>query len=204
MSNDSNLPNASAGTASTKQRIMAAALKLFVEQGYFNTNVPDLSKLSRCSVGSIYHTFKNKEEIAACLYAESIAAFRQALAGSIEKHTKAEDVIKSIVVSFMTFAEVNHQLSRYIWLCRHNEFLDKITSHPTSVGFDKLGRKLTKCIRSAEKEKIILHLPARILWSIIFGIPLAYVRDWLDGFNPEPPTKVAETIADSVWRSLRF
>ncbi len=190
-------------TATSKQRILAAALKLFVEQGYFNTNVPDLSRLSRCSVGSIYHTFKNKEEIAASLYAESIAAFRQALAGSIEKASEAEDVVKSLVVSFLTFAEVNHQLSRYIWLCRHNEFLDKITSHPTSVGFDKLGRKLTKSIRKAEKDGKIVHLPARILWSIIFGIPLAYVRDWLDGFNPEPPTKVADMLAESVWKALK-
>ena len=47
-----------------KQRILAAALKLFVEQGYFRTNVPDLSRDSKCSVGSIYHNFKNKEEVA--------------------------------------------------------------------------------------------------------------------------------------------
>ena len=46
---------------SPRDRILAAALKLFVEQGYFNTNVPDLSRESKCSVGSIYHNFKNKE-----------------------------------------------------------------------------------------------------------------------------------------------
>jgi AcrR family transcriptional regulator len=197
------LESSDSPSASSKQRIMAAALKLFVEQGYFNTNVPDLSKLSRCSVGSIYHTFKNKEEIAASLYEESIAAFRQALTKSIEKAGEPEEVVKSLVTSFMTFAEVNHQLSRYIWLCRHGEFLDKISSHPTSVGFDALGRKLTRSIRKGEKSGQIRTLPAQILWSVIFGIPLAYVRDWLDGFNKVSPIHASETIADAVWRALK-
>lgn len=195
--------NTETPSVSSRQRILAAALKLFVEQGYFNTNVPDLSKLSRCSVGSIYHTFKNKEEIAASLYEESISAFRQALSRSIEAASEPEDVVKALVKSFMTFAEVNHQLSRYIWLCRHAEFLDQISSHPTSVGFDKLGRKLTKSIRQAEKSGQIRHLPAQILWSVIFGVPLAYVRDWLDGFNKVSPIHASEQIADSVWRSLK-
>ena len=57
---------------SARERILAAALKLFVEQGYFNTNIPDLSRESRSSVGSIYHTFKNKEEVATALYHEGI------------------------------------------------------------------------------------------------------------------------------------
>ena len=63
---------------SPRERILAAALKLFVEQGYFNTNVPDLSRESHCSVGSIYHTFKNKEQVATALYEEGISAFRNA------------------------------------------------------------------------------------------------------------------------------
>ena len=64
---------------SSKERVLAAALKLFVGQGYFNTNIPDLSRESRCSVGSIYHHFKNKEEIAKALYDLSISIFRKEL-----------------------------------------------------------------------------------------------------------------------------
>src|SRR5476649_1876786 len=72
---------------SPRDRILAAALKLFVEQGYFNTNVPDLSRESKCSVGSIYHNFKNKEEVASALYEEGMRAFRRALEQSIGETT---------------------------------------------------------------------------------------------------------------------
>jgi hypothetical protein len=73
-----------------RQRILAAALKLFVEQGYFNTNVPDLSRESKCSVGSIYHNFRSKEDVAKALYEEGIGAFRQALYSSLPDGLCAE------------------------------------------------------------------------------------------------------------------
>lgn len=188
---------------SPRERILAAALKLFVEQGYFNTNIPDLSRESKCSVGSIYHTFKNKEEIARELYREAMAAFRGALQEAIPDDAEVSIVIKKTVKSFLKFSEVNHQLSRYIWLCRHNEFMTGIIRHPAMVGFDKLGRKLTRNIKRGIRSGLVRPLKAHILWSILFGIPVGYVREWLDGYNTEPPGAVAEELAESCWRALK-
>jgi TetR/AcrR family transcriptional regulator, repressor of fatR-cypB operon len=188
---------------SARERILAAALKLFVEQGYFNTNVPDLSRESKCSVGSIYHNFRNKEEVASALYKEGINSFRHALAKSLVGVTETSAIIKTIIKSFMEFAEVNHQFSKYLWLSRHNEFMTGIVKSPTMVGFDKLGRTLTKTIKQGIRDGKILPLNANIVWSIMFGIPVGYVRDWLDGFNTEPPGKVADQIADACWRALK-
>jgi AcrR family transcriptional regulator len=187
-----------------KQRILAAALKLFVEQGYFRTNVPDLSRDSKCSVGSIYHNFKNKEEVARELYTEGISAFRSALYQALYQVNDVELFTKKLIVSFLHFSEANHQLSKYLWLCRHNEFMTGIIRHPTRVGFDPLGRKLTKTIRRGIKEGRIRPLKANIIWSILFGIPVGYVRDWLDGYNDESPKLVADIIADSCWRALKM
>lgn len=186
-----------------RQRILGAALKLFVEQGYFNTNVPDLSRDSKCSVGSIYHNFKNKEEVATALYDECIGSFRKALQDSVEGTEDPEQFLKKLVKAFLQFSEINYQLSKYIWLCRHHEFMTGIIRHPTRVGFDDLGRKLTRIIKQGIRSGHIRPLKANIIWSILFGIPLGYVRDWLDGYNDEPPTKVADELADACWRALR-
>lgn len=185
-----------------RDRILAAALKLFVEQGYFNTNVPDLSRESKCSVGSIYHTFKNKEEVARALYQEGISSFRAALTNSVKNKKDIESIIPALVRSFLQFSEVNHQLSRYIWLCRHNEFMTGIIRHPTMVGYDPLGRFLAKSIKQAIREGKIRALEANLIWSILFGIPLAYVRDWLDGYNVKPPSAVADELAQTCWQAL--
>lgn len=188
---------------SPRERILAAALKLFVEQGYFNTNVPDLSRDSKCSVGSIYHNFRNKEEVAAALYEEGISSFRSALDRSIGATSDVGEIIKTLVRSFLEFSEVNQQLSKYIWLCRHNEFMSGIIRHPTTIGFDKLGRTLTRTIKQGIREGKIRPLKANIIWSILFGIPVGYVRDWFDGYNQDPPSKVADALADAAWRALK-
>ncbi len=188
---------------SPRERVLAAALKLFVGQGYFNTNVPDLSRESKCSVGSIYHNFKNKEEVASALYSESIDAFRKALEQCLHGMQDEEQIIKATVRSFLRFSEMNHQLSRYIWLCRHNEFMSGIIKHPTMVGFDPLGRTLTRALKRGIRSGRIRKVHANVLWSILFGIPLAYVRDWLDGYNTIAPGAVADELADTCWRALR-
>lgn len=188
---------------SPRERILAAALKLFVEQGYFNTNVPDLSRESKCSVGSIYHNFKNKEEVASALYEEGIKAFRRALEQRLDEKATVEVFVKSLIRSFLQFSEVNQQLSRYLWLCRHHEFMTGNIKHPTMVGFDRFGRILTKVIRKGVRDNLIRDVKANVLWSILFGIPLAYVRDWLEGINAAPPSIVAEDIVESCWRALK-
>ena len=188
---------------SPRERILAAALKLFVEQGYFNTNVPDLSKESKCSVGSIYHCFKNKEEVASCLYTEGILSFRKALENSIKDSDNIETIIKKLVKSLLSFAEINKQVSKYLWLCRHNEFLTGLVNNPTSVGYDALGRKLAKQIKTAIREDKIIDANATIIWTIIFGIPLSYIRDWLDGYNKETPNNVSEALAECAWQALK-
>jgi len=82
-----------------RERILNASLELFVKKGYFNTNVPDISKLSRCSVGSIYHHFLNKEEIASQLYQNGIEQFREALGTAIDPDRELEARISVLVAA---------------------------------------------------------------------------------------------------------
>jgi TetR/AcrR family transcriptional regulator, repressor of fatR-cypB operon len=188
---------------SPRERILAAALKLFVEQGYFNTNVPDISRESQCSIGSIYHAFRSKEEIASALYDEGLHAFRSALSKAISQVSDDEEVLRRVVKSFLQFSEVNHHLSKYMWLCRHNEFMSGVIHHPTRVGFDSLGRKLTTTIKTGMRSGRFRKMNAYAVWSILFGVPLAYIRDWLDGYNPMLPSEVAPDLADACLRALK-
>ena len=181
---------------------MATALELFVERGYFNTNIPDISSFSKCSVGSIYHCFVNKEEIARSLYYEGIKKFRSAIGDVIDVNEHPKKVFKAIVIAFLYFSEHNKSLAKYLWLARHNEFLSTKVTKPTVVGFDTLGRQLTKVIKRAIKNGDIADLNAKILWTLIFGLSLSYILDWLDGSANIPPSEMAPIIADASWAAL--
>lgn len=186
-----------------RERILKAALELFVERGYFNTNVPDISKRSRCSVGSIYHHFLNKEEIARHLFDDAINQFRSALARAIAPHATLEPTIRALVKEFLIFSENHTLMARYLWLARHNEFLTSAVPKPTVVGFDALGRRLTKVIKGAIRSGDITPMRGEIIWSIVFGIPLSYLLDWLDGYAQSAPGEVADLLADSCWSALQ-
>ena len=186
-----------------RERILKAALELFVEQGYFNTNVPDISKRSRCSVGSIYHHFLNKEEIAQQLYQDGIKQFREAILPSIDSSLPLKTNIENLIQTFLSFAETHRLLSRYLWLARHTEFLSKKIALPTFVGYDELGRKLTLAIKNAMRNGEVPKHKAQILWTMIFGMPISYIRDWLDGYVADEPSVVAPTIAKACYAAIR-
>ncbi len=186
-----------------RERILQAALELFVEQGYFNTNVPDISKRSKCSVGSIYHHFLNKEEIASQLYDQGILQFREALSGSVTAEATLRDNIRNLVIRFLDFSESHQLLSQYLWLARHSEFLSAKVRQPTVVGFDALGRRLTKAVKNGIRRGDIPDVKAEVFWSIVFGLPLSFMRDWLDGYTTSSPRQVAPVLADAVWSALQ-
>ncbi|MBP9838163.1 MAG: TetR/AcrR family transcriptional regulator [Proteobacteria bacterium] len=186
-----------------KARVLQASLELFVNQGYFNTNVPDISRLSKCSVGSIYHHFINKEEIANLLFHEGIQKFRKAIADSVDADKSFEENIRRIIIGFLDFAENNFLLSQYLWLARHNEFLSSKVRHPTVVGFDELGRRLTKLLKNSIRSNEIPRLSAEIYWNLIFGIPLTYIKDWLEGYTKSKPSQVAELLADACIAAVK-
>jgi hypothetical protein len=131
--------------------------------------------------------------------------FRQALVDELKnippENTKS--LIEKLVVGFLTFAEHNVLLARYLWLNRHNEFISGKLSAPTSVGFDELGRLLTKHLRVAMDKKELPRVKAHVIWSILFGIPVSYIRDWLDGFAPENPTSIAPLLATACYSALQ-
>ena len=70
-----------------------------------------------------------------------------ALSEAIEPNDNLELTIRHIVIAFLGFAQNNYLLSRYLWLARHSEFLSGKILQPTVVGFDHLGRRLTRSIK---------------------------------------------------------
>ena len=47
----------------TRERLIAAALRLFGEKGYQSTSVADVQRESDCHSGSFYHFFPTKQDL---------------------------------------------------------------------------------------------------------------------------------------------
>ena len=63
----------------TRGQILAVAARLFRERGYANTTLRQIAQQSGIQAGSIYYHFEGKDEIAACVLDEGIAAVTDAV-----------------------------------------------------------------------------------------------------------------------------
>ena len=81
-------------------KILKASDQLFAQQGFENVSMQDISKASKVSIGSIYHAFKGKDDIAVTLL-ENYILDLQTKFGEIFNQTildeKLENIIQKII-----------------------------------------------------------------------------------------------------------
>ena len=65
--------------ATTRQRILDAALACFVEDGYEQATIARIRERGGISNGALFHHFPSKESIADALYVEAMASFQSGL-----------------------------------------------------------------------------------------------------------------------------
>ncbi|MCS6894349.1 MAG: TetR/AcrR family transcriptional regulator [Deltaproteobacteria bacterium] len=188
----------------TRREILAAALKLFTEKGFYSSTIKDLAELVSLSVGAVYNHFNSKEEIAYVLFKESISLFKKALADSTRESRNPKDFVIRTVKTVLIFSQKNIRISKYLWLCRHDEFLREFASNPSLLTYDEFGKLFSRHINFARKNKLIKPYPPAVIWTIIFGVPLSYIRDWLDNLIKLEPSRVSNMLSEAVWMALQF
>lgn len=66
----------------TKQKIVAAAMKLFSEKGFHATNTKEIAKEANVAVGSVYSYYTDKMEI----FKDALALFHERFTGILQGH----------------------------------------------------------------------------------------------------------------------
>ena len=128
-------------------RIMDAGLRLFVDPGYFNTNVPQLAKTAGVSVGTIYHYFRNKEDLAAAIFVHHIAEYNRQMLTALEQERTVEARVKSTVRITLLFIERNPDVARFLFFARHDEFIAMDNPHLKPVDRDELNKYMHRLLR---------------------------------------------------------
>lgn len=88
---------------SPKGRLLAAAAKLFREKGYNRTTVRDLASEVGILSGSIFHHFKNKDEILFGVMSEVVAAMEEALKAALNDAPTTQDKLRALIETELCF-----------------------------------------------------------------------------------------------------
>ncbi|MDR0269375.1 TetR/AcrR family transcriptional regulator [Paenibacillus sp.] len=102
----------------TKEAILQAAMKLFSEKGYHQTNTKEIAAAAGVSTGSFYSYYKDKRAV----FLDSLIIYNKTLLGRIEtylaeinfnsmdKHEFIRELIDSLIYSHQAFTEFHKEL----------------------------------------------------------------------------------------------
>lgn len=179
-------------------RIVDAALRLFTERGYFNTTVPDVARAAQVSVGSIYHHFKDKEDVARALYLDLIARMQQALTEIAGRHASAHDRCRAVVAMLFDLTESDRDAMDFMLYAKHRDFLPSERPVCSSKPFETLRKFVQEGMARGE----VRQMDVMVATSCLFGGAIRLITARLDGVLAEPlPGKLHEVWA-CAWRGV--
>ncbi|HTQ13330.1 MAG TPA: TetR/AcrR family transcriptional regulator [Rhizomicrobium sp.] len=175
------LPATQARSRATRERLMAAAERVFAEKGYDGARLADIADAAGCSVGAVYFRFKDKDALFFAI-AESFAEeARAGLARLLEGTTQddPETVIHAFVEATAGNFRRHKGLFRAIVECgfEHPQTMNAIMTFR-----DELAAALEKALKSP-------GLRVRVMTQMIYGFMLVGV------LNSRAPTRIHDNRA---------
>lgn len=180
------------------ERIIAAALQLFTQRGYFSTSVPDMARAAQVSVGSIYHHFKDKEDVARALYLGLVARLQETLADISREHATAHDRCRAIMAMLFELTESNRDAMDFMLYAKHREFLPDERPVCSSRPFETMRDFVQIGMDDGE----IRRMDVMVATSCIFGGAIRLITARLDGVLAEPLPDRLDAVWECAWRGV--
>jgi len=135
--------------------ILLAALKLFAEQGYFNTSLTDIAKAAGLTtVSSIYQSFNNKQAIAIKLNDMIFDSLNVSIDDIRRRNQKASEQLRSFVNLLFKLTDEAPNIMRFLLVMQTNEFIPQQKPLLETPAFTKVVKIMQAGIRAGEIRNI--------------------------------------------------
>lgn len=182
----------------TRDLILKEALARFTERGYFNTSIHDIQRGAGVSIGSIYHHFKGKDDIAQALYDTLLVRMDAAVCAAIESSSTARGQCRAIIALLLEATEADPQTMQFILYARHQEFLPTQTPVCSSLPFQRLHQLVERGMACGE----IRSIDPWIATAVLFGGAIRLIQLKLDGAIDAPLLGYLDELSEAAWRAV--
>lgn len=185
-------------TADAREKVLATALKLFTNKGYFSTSMRDITRESAVSTGSVYHYFKDKEGVAAALYQGMIERMRAELQQIINMHESAHDQCYAVISLLFRITEHEPETMVFMLYTKHREFLPDELPVCSSRPFEIMRSIVEFGMERGEIEKRDVLVAS----TCLFGGAIRMITSYLDGVIEKPLNDYLDDIWTCSWRAV--
>ncbi|MCB9507181.1 MAG: TetR/AcrR family transcriptional regulator [Myxococcales bacterium] len=156
-------------TPEKRQRILAAALKVFAQRGFFNAKVSEVAREAQVADGTIYLYFKNKDDLLINLFEDRMEFLIRRLHEEMEREGgSALGRIRRMILAHLRIAEEWPDLAEFITVeLRQSAKFVKEYENPKFMEYLKVLRDL---IEEGQRDgSVRADLDARAVARAMFG-----------------------------------
>lgn len=182
----------------TRDKVLATALNLFTTKGYFSTSMRDITRGSSVSTGSVYHYFKDKEDVADVLYQSMIERMRWSLQHIASTNDTSHDQCRAVIRLLFKIAEEEPEIMSFMLYTKHHEFLPDERPVCSSEPFEIMRSMVQFGMDNGEIEKRDVLVAS----TCLFGGAIRMITSHLDGILEKPLNNYLDDIWTCSWRAV--
>jgi AcrR family transcriptional regulator len=188
---------------SRRDAILAAALASFLEHGVAGASIEDVRRRSGASVGSIYHHFGGKLELAGAVYTTALASYQARFTDTLDR---CRDVpatgVREVVRTHLHWClDERPDYARFL-LCHADAARTAAGAELTERNRRFFGAVL-RWWRPRARAGHLRELGVDLLYALWLGPAQEYCRLHLAGRIVTDSAPARAELADGAWRTLR-
>ncbi|MBO8169546.1 MAG: TetR/AcrR family transcriptional regulator [Thermoanaerobacteraceae bacterium] len=182
-----------------RQRIIKTAQRLFVEQGYHRTSIPDIVREAGVSTGAIYHHFTNKKELAREIHQLALTEFLKRFKNHVESQPTFKEKLRAFVEMMFSWTETDPIMVQYLMYARPKEVVNTQMAICSEEGLDAVMCIIQAGIESGEIKEGNLY----VHYGTLTGTVLRLIEIRMDGVIDFPLTEIIDETTANIWLALK-
>ena len=175
-------------------RILAAALDLFVENGYHNVSIHEIQKRAQVSIGSIYNHFGGKEGVAQALYKHIFNEIDELVDAVILEYPTPWQQCEAIINQLFGYTETHRNIIAFAFHAKHTEFIPQQPLACHSAPFIKVRQIVQQGITTGD----FGALDPWVVTASLFGGAIRMIQLRLDGVIERPLPEYAPQLLQTI------
>jgi AcrR family transcriptional regulator len=180
----------------TRDRIEAAAVRLFVEKGVAETTIRDIAAAVEISEGALYRHFVSKEQLVWLTFERHYVEFAGRLLALAQPEKDARAKLGAMIRGFCRAHDENRTLLRFLLFVQHGQLGKLAADVPTPV--DAVRTVLEAAISSGEIPDQDPHLAT----ALVFGVVLEPMQFAAYGQLPADMESISDRLTTAAWAAV--
>lgn len=182
-----------------KNKIIDAARELFVKKGYYHTNMPDIVKSAKVSIGAVYHYFKGKKSLAKEIHDYSVQLLEENFLNKILILNTAKERVHTFIKMMFEWTKNDPVLVEYLLFARPQDIFNEKISICSSEGFILV----MDIIKYGQQNNEIKEGDPYPYYTILSGSVSRYIELYLEKKLTLPITDYIETAYEITWNAIK-